>query len=597
MTISSIQKRAFFNNYDAFIKAVEENEPWENILKISTSILTPPPSLKAVDIQRIIGQLKALSPQDSLIQSIVHKILEKTTSLSNPKALSDKKFAAFKNHCGDFITLIADPLTEKEQKTLATKSFLEKINAIPCLKSNQASELLKIRTLLTMISNINDDPTTKEAIKTVTTMLNELIETFQNSQKQAPSSVEPTSPKGINNQGNDCFLIALCQLLRSKSLTEHLVNRLPKELLEPLIADNPNAKFIRRAIVKYTSLAAGNHDPMYGQLDVTETLTALLNRIDEPDMATPSPTPPPITPEQPSLRETYENDYNDATEFLEKTKLFMAFWITTLYESIKSCLISPVVTMLGYNSDSTNPDNAVSANYIPQITAARPENRPAKNSPNPLNLHIKTTIKYTPEKTTPIEHRNHENFGGAEHKHTPHEPPSPLLALPMERTPEGIYHFEHILKTYFLNHNEDEPAKLTVDVHRKKTTYKRTYKAFKEKTTTLTQVPDFLLLSLRRFTFDYYPKKINDPVEGLDLEIILPEEILETPTPAANREYTLQSFVSHIGTSSGGGHYVSYRKEEDGWHYFNDETHIPVTDDEAKKAAKDAYLVFYERKK
>ena len=59
----------------------------------------------------------------------------------------------------------------------------------------------------------------------------------------------------------------------------------------------------------------------------------------------------------------------------------------------------------------------------------------------------------------------------------------------------------------------------------------------------------------------------------------------------SNAQYKLQSFISHKGTNTGCGHYVSHSFNEERCILFNDEKVVLVTD--VDEALENGYVYFY----
>ncbi|OIR58048.1 MAG: ubiquitin carboxyl-terminal hydrolase 14, partial [Amphiamblys sp. WSBS2006] len=59
--------------------------------------------------------------------------------------------------------------------------------------------------------------------------------------------------------------------------------------------------------------------------------------------------------------------------------------------------------------------------------------------------------------------------------------------------------------------------------------------------------------------------------------------------------YRLAAFCIHQGTSPEFGHYVTAVRNEDGWLLLNDEYLFSLTDEDAEKLSRSAYISFYEK--
>lgn len=537
--------------------------------------------------------------------------------MTSPSIIS--KNPSLLENCRDFITIVKTPKPHYINKATACAQQILSSDITPVSSPDTTREFQEIKENL-----VNLSPKNAKIKKIVTQVFEKLYPSTP-----SPSKINSIVPAGMQNMsGNDCFLIALCQLLRTPSLTQHLVNRLPKELWEPLIADNSNAEFIRKAIVEHTPFGATvsqnvRANPLTAQLDPGEVLAFLFNRIDEPDLATPiaipqTTTTPPVTPvtvasdisttaSEPTLKEIYEEKYKNETNLLKRPLLFLSFWITTIFKSIENFFVSSLLGVFGYSEtppESSHshadpnpmviPDKS-SPKYVPIITANRP-NRPIKtdlkeNIPNPLDVRIKKIRTYTPNPGVPDYIIHHDNFGGISNR-TECQETQPYLDLPLKKNSDGFYTLQDVLHDYFAGTNEDEPSSVVIQSDSGDTI---TYEAKREESMKLTAIPDHLLLSFKRSLS--LTDKIRDPIEGIDLEFILPNDLSEIAVDEKDRTYVLQGFLCHLGSSSIAGHYISYRKEADGWHYFNDSTHKVVSEAEVKEAAKHSYTLLYERKK
>lgn len=592
MPTNSITPKQMLAQYTDFIEAVKKNKP-RACNTLATAIINTPslsnPSektKKALDAIKV--DLEKLSPTDKKIKNLVQKVLTQISEDEDEDDDDSSPFLKFKSSCNTFIAEIKDSNLDEDDKLLLCTAFIDEIEDLTSLDKSHLRDLIGIKSKLISLRNSNPDGPLKDQINLVIQGITNLTKTLR---KKTTSSARVSDSSGISNQGNDCFLIALYQLLKINGLTKHLVNRLPKELWEPLVADNPNAKFIRKTIVEHTNfgpdMTALGENPMESQLDASEVLMSLFNRIDKPD----SPPKPKVAEENP-LRKTYEEEWSKTTSVLYKMHLFLTFWKDTILETLKYYITTIIFKIFGYNNSDTSSEDT----YIPKITVKRPT-RPKPEDPNPLTMKIKMDITYKVRRNVPNGLKNHDHFGGATHTGLGFEP-NLYLPLAMEKDDKGVYEFAHSLKTHFSQKKGDDTAEATKTITTKNGQVKKiTYKADMIKTPHLEEVPDYLFLSLKRFDFNSNAngKKINDPIEGIDLEFSLPEQLLETPVEEADRKYSLQGFVTHIG-SFAGGHYITYRKEADGWHYFNDSLHKKVTEDEVKKEAKQAYIVFYEKK-
>ncbi|EPR79964.1 Ubiquitin carboxyl-terminal hydrolase [Spraguea lophii 42_110] len=91
--------------------------------------------------------------------------------------------------------------------------------------------------------------------------------------------------------------------------------------------------------------------------------------------------------------------------------------------------------------------------------------------------------------------------------------------------------------------------------------------------------PKFLIITLKRFTYEYSMEKLNDLVDFQEWFTM------------ENINYKLRSVCNHIELGFGSGHYTTYSKREGDWYCFNDSVVSKLK--EMKK--ENAYILFYER--
>jgi ubiquitin C-terminal hydrolase len=113
-----------------------------------------------------------------------------------------------------------------------------------------------------------------------------------------------------------------------------------------------------------------------------------------------------------------------------------------------------------------------------------------------------------------------------------------------------------------------------------------------ETTHSIEDLPDLLIISLKRFAFSQATKKttkIHTPIL-LDEEIALPSEI-------STNSFKLVSVVCHLG-EYGYGHYVTYSEVNQKWYEFNDSSIKEMNGnfDVNSSLSSNAYVLFYERK-
>lgn len=90
-----------------------------------------------------------------------------------------------------------------------------------------------------------------------------------------------------------------------------------------------------------------------------------------------------------------------------------------------------------------------------------------------------------------------------------------------------------------------------------------------KKTHKIIKFPKILTISIKRFRYFPYPKKLNNRIEIDSSDLNLKKFSL----PESNSsKYTLSSFIEHRGRYIDFGHYIAFCKDKfDNWIYFNDE--------------------------
>jgi hypothetical protein len=441
------------------------------------------------------------------------------------------------------------------------------------------------------LNHINTDPalneSVKESLKQVLQHLKPLVdECFQTFISQ-PSLV--TSPKGISNQGNDCFLIALYQFLRSPGLQEHLVNRLPQNLKEILLKPDVQSRDLRQAIANDTPFGTWCKDldpTSYSQLDPSEALLALFDTITDEPQATTATTPPEsVSSPQPSPAKASPQHLNRLTKALH------AVWdsIATFFSTIQAGCIH-TFSAIGYFINP--PDEVNGADDLQDTPPTRPLQLPLPplrpTVITPLYFKLKSNVKFQPTPQTPQAIQNHPEFGGSEHQNTTIAHHS-ILEFPLPHLKkQDSYSLASLLKAFFKKEKIENKSLAVNGV---------TYVAKQTKQFTLETAPQHLIISFKRTGFDPLTQqsyKIQKPITGVDLTITLPKDIVE-PNPHPQSTYSLKTFICHLGDASNHGHFVSYRLENDGWHFFNDSSCTPVSIEAVKLAAQTAHVVFYEK--
>lgn len=108
------------------------------------------------------------------------------------------------------------------------------------------------------------------------------------------------------------------------------------------------------------------------------------------------------------------------------------------------------------------------------------------------------------------------------------------------------------------------------------------------------KLPEHLFINLERFA----PNTENTSIK-LNNPITIPETLDARSLRVSghpNASYELRSFIVHLGTTLGSGHYIAYRKVENQWWKCNDLQVFPVSQQDMLNALSDSYSCFYTRK-
>ena len=123
--------------------------------------------------------------------------------------------------------------------------------------------------------------------------------------------------------------------------------------------------------------------------------------------------------------------------------------------------------------------------------------------------------------------------------------------------------------------------------------------------TLLSVIPEVIVIQLTRFTYDSFRQaavKNNTPVHlDLCLNMYLHSMKQRFHSSSSESQYDLQAICAHSGSHvTSSGHYVSYCRVSDGqWYYYNDDIVTPVPNIEQELNTpfilQNAYLLFYSK--
>ncbi|MBM3191284.1 MAG: hypothetical protein FJZ63_01350 [Chlamydiae bacterium] len=451
------------------------------------------------------------------------------------------------------------------------KKTLDRITGLckDILNQNPSQEDLKPLTpLLVSLKEIKHTPLTK-----VVNHLERLI----------PTEV-CLPPSGIQNQGNDCFLIALHQLLQVPFLKQSIVEGLPEPLRGCFLNTQVDSGLLREVILQYTSITNKDTNLLqpYAQADPSEVLSALLDVLaDSPEasqkengsMPTPLPTVHPPCQKKPSSLPSPSFPIRVLHFFTNCLKNFCN-WIYSFFSSCDEPLPTiipppaPVKPPASSTPPAPPPKNAISP--------------PAAQKLPKLNIPLCSSLDFTPYKNVPKTYRHHLEFGGETNQSIKDEA-YPFLSIEMDSKNTSL---NSLLTNFFTKEPVEDKCFAS-------------YKAKQTKRLALRSSPEYLLMHFKRFSFDRHyglETKIQTPLQGLESSITLSPSFFLQPLKQSP-SYELKAFICHIGGSPSRGHYTAYRKEDDGrWYYFNDAHCTQISEDKALEACKTSYMVFYLKK-
>lgn len=156
-----------------------------------------------------------------------------------------------------------------------------------------------------------------------------------------------------------------------------------------------------------------------------------------------------------------------------------------------------------------------------------------------------------------------------------------LLELPQQR--EELP-FEKLLDRYAQVEKVQDPVN--------KWRYK--YKSCEKEYSISEEIPNILVVQLKRFQWTQVGSKIDTPVVVGDIVDFAPIIDSELKQNGESTRYKLCSYVNHHGTT-GGGHYTANRKDNDIWKKCNDSVVSELPSKSEKVDRQDAYLLVFER--
>ena len=392
-----------------------------------------------------------------------------------------------------------------------------------------------------------------------------------------------------NETGNDCFLIACLQFLKTGFLKENITKRLPSKLYALIACENPSSSAIRNYLVNHPMFKQKfrntNLNIQRGQLDAQETFNAIVEMTTAQEDR-----PEPLA----ALKELIDHD--PCNESLKNLKRKFHNTDSFLAKFFYGCLLPPtkfLVTL--YNlitsifSDDEEDDEIVEVPLTSVPLEPQPPRNPAAT--NPIHFNLLSSVKWDVSHLPPQVQKD-DKFGGATNSSKKLDP-SGALDLPL--TMDADLKLEDLLNQYFSTEKEVDPSTLVVPGS--EDTPEQTYRASSEKTIQLERHPSQLCIMIKRTQFDKDSLSAYKNLHPtLQPETFTLKKETSAAADACASTYDLKTFVVQLGESPNGGHYISCRKEADGWYYFNDKTANKITESAAFRIAKHASMAFYEKR-
>lgn len=368
-----------------------------------------------------------------------------------------------------------------------------------------------------------------------------------------------------NTTGSDCYQNSICQFLQCKTLKEHFVDRLPDNLWREFNRRPIHSKVLRDLIRKETHF---QDDISYKQKDAYELLIFLSDRLDEENL-------------QNNNKDEPKNKRDQPKTLAQKIKAILFSLILFPY-FVWEKAINFLDRCLDKLLEIENNEEETKIEEVPLNSIVRPE-RKLKSDPNPLECKIFELKKWNVS-DVPDMFKTNDYFGGENNETTKSTTELNVLNLPIDQG----NNFQTLLANYF---EEDEESHQPSSIPQKEPKIEAKYSLSRY----YQEEPSSLILTLKRFSFEEGSTHKNGlEIEGIPARLKLPSKALKGKEP--QKELELQSFIVHLGTSLNSGHYICYRKVQGEWYLFDDGANPKrLSEERAIKAAKDAYLIFYDQ--
>lgn len=394
---------------------------------------------------------------------------------------------------------------------------------------------------------------------------------------------------GIENEGgNDCFLISCLQFLKTGFLKKHVLDQLPERLYNLVSSKSPSSSKIRNYLVKHPKFARKLTERglniAHGQLDAQETFASILDISLDPKLESPEQF-------ERKVKVLFKDLENQDEEFypvkilrskIRRSKFPPAklFYHTLLIPCKFYFFISEGLSKLFCGADTPSQEELYvdtednSKPLIPQ-----PPRTPSLKTPLDMALHTKRSWDVS---SVPEGFKQHENFGG-ETNSSKKIDAAQFLDIALDESKSRSV--DNLVSMFFSKQKiEDKSLVRSPDGKKVEAPFDEQYQ--------LEKAPQGLCISFKRTLFDPIRKSLQ-PLENPQTFTLEKECFVDGDSSVS---FDLKSFVVHIGTNPRGGHYVCCRKEGDSWFYFNDNTAYKIHEASAFRMARQASMMFYEKR-
>jgi ubiquitin C-terminal hydrolase len=486
-------------------------------------------------------------------------------------------------------------LTNLQDLELKLQKLQEEFSAVPKAKDFTACVLKKIGVVTQLLQ---DQPTPSTTPNKASKQLKTVISLRRLAEKDLKISKDDILPldkqaaqaegiQGFANQGGcDCFQNALCQALLTKTFNKNVINRLPDNLRRHFYRKNGiQSQPLRKAIQGATQFKY----PLTSQEDPHELFMALYEVLDKTYSANAEPT-------LPLIEISKEPRWIDnILLFIQKRPVLLRHGLYCFFVPLKlfSILADKISSYLSNKHEEPTEDLSLSFIQMPERTS--------KQEPNDLQFSYHHTRRWDVTNIAE-DFRRDPQFGGDNN-----------LSMMSDTSDENPakHNFQNCIQV-----DLDQSAD-TFDLQqmfdRSFTANGESFSAADNQVAAPWQeqlqfesIPSGLVLHMKRFAVNITKDKNDELVyesvkkfnsaKNIEGQLAISQEhFVESIRPEAPVNMSLKSFVVHKGSSAKSGHYVAFRKVEGDWYYFDDCRCEKVKEKAVMRAAKHAYLYFFEK--